>query len=147
MLTCFRNYVGFEVKLSPRIVRGMNWIVIFLYSFGLSKDQGKFALPTFATKGTNLAVPEANEESDCSTIEDGPKHCGTESNSPFRTQDGSCNNLKHPLWGRANSALTRLLPPDYEDGTHFALIYHKYYITNCFHLFQVFHFPGDHLIM
>jgi peroxidase len=85
-------------------------------SFGLSKDQGKFALPTFATKGTNLAVPEANEESDCSTIEDGPKHCGTESNSPFRTQDGSCNNLKHPLWGRANSALTRLLPPDYEDG-------------------------------
>ncbi|KAG9509771.1 Chorion peroxidase [Fragariocoptes setiger] len=36
--------------------------------------------------------------------------------SPFRTHDGSCNNLRHTAWGRANTPYTRILPPDYEDG-------------------------------
>ncbi len=34
----------------------------------------------------------------------------------FRSQDGSCNNLQRPNWGRANVALQRLLAPEYEDG-------------------------------
>ena len=36
----------------------------------------------------------------------------------YRSEDGTCNNLKHSLWGRANVALTRLLAPDYEDGKY-----------------------------
>lgn len=35
---------------------------------------------------------------------------------PYRTYDGSCNNLKHTGWGKSNTPYTRILPPDYEDG-------------------------------
>ncbi|XP_032528753.2 peroxidase [Danaus plexippus] len=37
--------------------------------------------------------------------------------SKYRTQDGSCNNLDHPLlWGVSNTPFRRVLPPDYGDG-------------------------------
>lgn len=36
--------------------------------------------------------------------------------SKFRTIDGSCNNRRHPYWGRSNICHIRLLPPDYADG-------------------------------
>lgn len=36
----------------------------------------------------------------------------------YRSYDGSCNNLKHTGWGKANSPYTRILPPDYEDGVN-----------------------------
>ncbi|KAG9511035.1 Thyroid peroxidase, partial [Fragariocoptes setiger] len=35
---------------------------------------------------------------------------------PYRMSDGSCNNLHHPTWGKANTCFARLLPPDYSDG-------------------------------
>jgi len=35
---------------------------------------------------------------------------------PYRTYDGSCNNLRHTAWGKSNTPYTRILPPDYEDG-------------------------------
>ena len=88
------------------------------FRFGLSKNQGKFALPTFSTEDTNLALIRADEESDCGNvvIDTNPAvNCGN-SLTPYRSQDGSCNNIRHPNWGRANIALTRLLPPEYEDG-------------------------------
>ncbi|XP_052240639.1 peroxidasin homolog [Dreissena polymorpha] len=34
----------------------------------------------------------------------------------YRTLDGTCNNLQSPSWGSSNSALQRLLPPEYENG-------------------------------
>ncbi|XP_068626345.1 peroxidase [Battus philenor] len=37
--------------------------------------------------------------------------------SKYRTQDGTCNNLEHPLrWGVSNTPFRRALPPDYGDG-------------------------------
>ncbi|XP_071539220.1 chorion peroxidase-like [Panulirus ornatus] len=36
--------------------------------------------------------------------------------SPFRTPDGTCNNLNDPLLGASFSEHERLLPPDYSDG-------------------------------
>lgn len=35
----------------------------------------------------------------------------------FRTIDGGCNNLLFPIWGKTNSANTRIIQADYSDGT------------------------------
>ncbi len=34
----------------------------------------------------------------------------------YRTTDGSCNNLDHPLWGVSETPFLRLMPAEYEDG-------------------------------
>ncbi|XP_048249474.1 peroxidase mlt-7-like isoform X1 [Haliotis rufescens] len=39
-----------------------------------------------------------------------------DSSSPYRTMDGSCNNLRKPLWGRAFIPFRRFLEPAYDDG-------------------------------
>lgn len=107
-------------KISKHAMRVIDTSKSLVQSFQLSKDQSKFALPQFSTVGTQLDLtPEDDEESDCSNIEknNGPLTCNSLQRSAYRSQDGTCNNLKHPMWGRANIALTRLLSPDYEDGT------------------------------
>lgn len=40
-------------------------------------------------------------------------HCQT---SKYRTIDGSCNNIDHPLWGTAYSKFSRILKAEYADG-------------------------------
>lgn len=37
---------------------------------------------------------------------------------PYRTANGSCNNLQYAWWGEAESPYKRLLPPDYDDGAN-----------------------------
>ncbi|XP_037498164.1 peroxidasin homolog isoform X3 [Rhipicephalus sanguineus] len=34
----------------------------------------------------------------------------------FRTYDGTCNNLRHPMWGASLTPFERLLPAEYENG-------------------------------
>uniref|UniRef100_V9GWB1 Cell adhesion molecule-related/down-regulated by oncogenes n=1 Tax=Ectopleura larynx TaxID=264052 RepID=V9GWB1_9CNID len=34
----------------------------------------------------------------------------------YRTYDGSCNNLQHPMWGASLTPFTRLLVPNYDNG-------------------------------
>ena len=38
--------------------------------------------------------------------------------SPYRTFDGSCNNLAHPVWGKSWQPQARQLPSQYHDGKH-----------------------------
>eukprot|EP00091_Calanus_sinicus_P024640 TRINITY_DN8959_c0_g1_i1.p1 TRINITY_DN8959_c0_g1~~TRINITY_DN8959_c0_g1_i1.p1 ORF type:complete len:454 (+),score=123.98 TRINITY_DN8959_c0_g1_i1:137-1498(+) len=73
-------------------------------AFKLDKDQGRFALPKFSLKGSKI-------EDTCPAS---PSRCIK--NAKYRTIDGSCNNPEHSSWGRSNTALQRLLPPEYEDG-------------------------------
>uniref|UniRef100_A0A182QRC6 Peroxidase n=1 Tax=Anopheles farauti TaxID=69004 RepID=A0A182QRC6_9DIPT len=37
-------------------------------------------------------------------------------NSPYRTFDGTCNNLLNPSWGAANTPFVRIVAPRYGDG-------------------------------
>lgn len=37
---------------------------------------------------------------------------------PFRSFDGSCNNLKYPILGRSMTPHRRLLPANYVDGEY-----------------------------
>ena len=49
-----------------------------------------------------------------------PQGIGHRDRSPhgpeFRSIDGTWNNREHPEWGRAGTALLRLVPPAYADG-------------------------------
>lgn len=36
--------------------------------------------------------------------------------SPYRSLNGSCNNLKNPTWGMANSPYRRITPAEYDDS-------------------------------
>ena len=69
-------------------------------AFKLDKDQGRFALPQFSLKGSKIS----------DTCPSAPTACVKD--AEFRAVDGTCNNQEHPEWGRSNTQLQRLLPPE-----------------------------------
>ena len=71
--------------------------------FGLSPKQAGFGLGAYPLKGTILG-------NSCPT----PDRCHR--NYPYRMYNGTCNNLKKPLWGSASTAFQRTLLPEYSDG-------------------------------
>ncbi|GFQ65778.1 chorion peroxidase [Trichonephila clavata] len=65
-----------------------------------------------------------SQECDCGIsterISDDPNQCHDDDDVqcdpeyPYRTFNGTCNNLDYPLWGRANECYLRILPPFYD---------------------------------
>jgi len=45
--------------------------------------------------------------------------CGQSLRSPFRTLDGSCNNVAQTILGRSSTQYQRLLDAEYNDGNIF----------------------------
>ncbi|TRY74903.1 hypothetical protein TCAL_04779 [Tigriopus californicus] len=43
-------------------------------------------------------------------------NCSSHANSPYRTLDGTCNNLNNPYWGAISSAMRRWREPAYQNG-------------------------------
>ena len=71
--------------------------------FGLSRSQAAFGLNAFSITGTLIADK-------C------PRGGPCDPKSPWRSSDGTCNNVENPLWGAANTAFQRILLPEYADG-------------------------------
>lgn len=87
----------------------------------LTVEQGFFALSnvltSFASSSAQLLSGDSQPADTCPYDE---VQCPN-SNSTFRTINGSCNNLKNPSWGMTNTALHRLNPPKYSNGMLFII--------------------------
>jgi len=88
-----------------------SYLFLSLYSFNLTREQGTFALPSFSILDTVLG-DTCPRTSFCQPHK-------------YRSTDGSCNNINHELWGRASTALQRILPPKYGDGKYLDSILNK----------------------
>lgn len=95
--------------------------LVFLYAYRaffshcLSKLDAHYLLPQVKV-GPKTGNPYG--DSSCSAAYGLPGnklHCR---DSKYRSQDGSCNNLYHPYWGKSFVCHLRLVPPAYEDGIH-----------------------------
>ena len=83
------------------------WLVVTRNQ--LTAEQGRFALPLL------------NEADILAQMVDGPvcspvAKCSSSGGSIYRTLDGSCNNVLSTDWGKAGTALERIIPPKYGDG-------------------------------
>ena len=64
---------------------------------------------------TSSELTELFQVSGCAALLT-PPPCSSSTINTYRTVDGTCNNLKNPLWGAATTAFRRILDPYYEDG-------------------------------
>ena len=80
----------------------------------------ELASEVFHRPGSLLTQEEISHmmiESKCFAREEGEMPmCFTAFNTRFRTINGVCNNLEKPFLGAADTPLSRLIPPQYEDG-------------------------------
>ena len=82
-------------------------IIIFLLGilcrFNLTENQIAFGLSYLNLEDTNFCPADNNCDKDFAL-------------SPFRTIDGSCNNIQFSIWGKARTQFQRCLKPVYSDG-------------------------------
>lgn len=71
--------------------------------FRLDHAQSCIGLRKFSAKNTILA-------GNCPALPRCKPH------AKYRTLDGTCNNIHHPLWGKSETAFQRILPAKYDDG-------------------------------
>ncbi|UXI20227.1 cell growth-regulating nucleolar protein [Sarcoptes scabiei] len=80
-----------------------------------SKYQLATILPTIAISN-NYHYLNRKGDGVCSPFYSQNYECLPHQRSKYRTIDGTCNNLRHPYWGRSFTCHVRILPPDYSDG-------------------------------
>ena len=78
----------------------------------MSPEETAFGLSQFSLRDTILSASCPADPFCDETIVD----------SPFRTADGSCNNLQNPLWGKSRTQSQRVLVPNYADGIIYIFI-------------------------
>lgn len=84
-----------------------------LNHFCLSRYQSQYLLPSVKI-GPNTGNPYGDNSCYAAYGSTSNKlYCA---DSKYRTLDGSCNNLYHPYWGKANVCHVRLIPAAYDDG-------------------------------
>ncbi|KAI9554243.1 hypothetical protein GHT06_019515 [Daphnia sinensis] len=87
---------------------GVHTAVVLVKRFKIKTEQVGCALHKFKLTDTDL-------DKKCTSIS--KAHCTEHQlNSPYRTIDGSCNNERHFVWGRAATQYHRMLASDYADG-------------------------------
>ncbi len=62
------------------------------------------------------AVSSVNRIDQCPFPTEAEQMATCDPQSRFRTADGSCNNLEHPLWGKSFEPMGRFLPAVYGDS-------------------------------
>ena len=87
------------------------------FRYGLNALQGGYGLQKVPLASSSIAGV-------CPPV----PRCQFAAQLPYRTFDGSCNNLQRPTWGQSNTAMQRILPPTYNDG--------KGYKWSCFFLVE-----------
>ena len=85
----------------------------------MSKKSSTLYLPSVRLDKYRVAPPANYTEATCEFAAAARGHqklpsCST--TFPYRTYDGTCNNLERPLLGKTNDCQRRLLPADYSDG-------------------------------
>src|SRR5687768_2127072 len=98
----FIGIMGHYVRLDCFTGSGSN---MRFCSLQLSRAQGTFALPHISIRNTKL-------QDTCPPL----SRCNPR--WPYRTNDGSCNNEKHPDFGKAGTAFQRVLENKYTDGVN-----------------------------
>ncbi|XP_057375077.2 peroxidase-like [Daphnia carinata] len=87
---------------------GVHTAVVLVKRFKIKTEQVGCALHKFKLSETDL-----NQK--CTSVS--KAHCSEDKlNSTFRMIDGSCNNERHFVWGRAATQYHRMLASDYADG-------------------------------
>lgn len=88
---------------------------MLLFRFELNAEQAGIGLSQYKLKDTILSdTCPADPVCDDKMIR-----------SPFRTMDGSCNNIRRSFWGKSRSQFQRAILPVYSDGNNAVLLLKK----------------------